>query len=456
MATGNLTPHFNRKARQMAIKLDFKQSTWDKNKPKDLKKDNLSPALKDVEKTMGDDKKLAACIAAINQASVAAEDLMDGDCNAKKNKELNAALKKLVGDCRGKIKELQEALDESSEDEDEEGDDLNKLLGKDKFGIFLKKAKSADTADKGTGFCFCFHKLDGTKCELVLVPPAKVNSKYAKLKSKLPKIDSEYKKRNIVTGMAYRDDKFLVLECLPGEEPPEVPGMDKKLRTWAKSHKSDISPMKKVRMSIPGMAPIVIDVPEDNELEDSASETEEQATTGVPPQAPPTMPEATATATAGAVPPQAPAPTNGAVNPEAMENRRVEFVKARLFWNSALETAVQTIEKVKDAIRDHYLDDPELFKVATSKLKQFDTIMDNIGDDLRDVLDQYVSTPKSRQEQLRELGNQARETAEKFLSYVKNDALLNAVDNEADMGLDGVKIREPLEKALKDLISKLA
>ena len=441
----------------MAIKLDFKQSTWDKNKPKDLKKDNLSAALKDVEKTMGDQKKLAACIAAINQASAAAEDLMDGDCSAKKNKELNGALKKLVSDCKDKIKELQEALDEGAEDEDEEGDDLNKLLGRDKFGIFLKKAKGADSADKGAGFCFCFHKLDGTKCELVLVPPAKINAKYTKLKSKLPKIDSEYKKRNIVTGMAYRDDKFLVLECLPGEEPPEVPGMDKKLRVWAKSHKSDISPMKKVRMSIPGMAPIVIDVPEEGELEGSTSETEEQLATGVPPQAPPTTPEATAATTASDVPPQAPpTPTNGAVTPEALEDRRKEFVKARLFWNSTLETAVQTIEKVKDAIRDHYLDDPEMFKLASSKLGQFDAIMDNIGDELRDILDKYVSTPKSRMEQLRELGTQAKETADKFLKYVGSDPLMNAVDNEADMGLDGVKIREPLEKALKDLINKLA
>lgn len=233
--------------------------------------------------------------------------------------------------------------------------------------------------------------------------------------------------------------------------------MDKKLRVWAKSHKSDISPMKKVRMSIPGMAPIVIDVPEDDELEGSSTETEEQATSGVPPQAPPTTPEATAAATASAVPPQAPpAPTNGAVNPEAVEDRRKEFVKARQFWVSTLETAMQTIEKVKDAIRDHYLDDPEMFKLASSKLGQFDAIMDNIGDELRDILDKYVSTPKSRMEQLRELGSQAKETADKFLKYVGSDPLMNAVDNEADMGLDGVKIREPLEKALKDLINKLA
>lgn len=437
----------------MAIKIDFKQSSWDKVKPKDLKKDALSGALKDVEKTMGDSKKTAACIAALHEVSSAADSLMSGDCSAKKDKELYAALKKLMNDAEAEIKKLQASLEsESEEDEDEEDGDINKLLGKDKFHIFLKKAKSAESADRGAGFCFCFHKVDGEKCELVLIPPAKINSKYAKLKSQLPKIDSDYKKRNILTGMAYRDEKFLVLECFPGEEPPEVPGMDKKIRRWAKTHKNDIAPMKKLRISIPGMAPMEVDVPEDDELEGVATETEEQVATGTAPKAPPMPSTGSTTSTTTGVPPQA---NGAAADAVAMEGRRKEFRKARMAWQSAKEKAIQDLEKVKDCIRDYYLDDPELFKVATSKLKQLDGIMDNLGDDLRDILDKYVSTPKSKQDVLRQLASEASTTVNRFLDYVSKDTLLNAVDSESEMGVGDIKVREPLQNALKKLVSTL-
>lgn len=436
----------------MAIKLDFKQNTWEKAKPKELKKENLSAALKDVERNMGDEKKLAACIAALRQAASAADDLMGGECSAKKNKELNDALKKLVKDSESEIEKLQKRLDaagEEEEDEDEEDGDINKLLNRDKFSIFLKKAKSADNATKGSGFCFAFHKSDATKCELVLVPEAKLNSKFAKLRTKLPKIDSDYKKRNILSGMAYRDDKFLVLECFPGEEPPEVPGMDKKIRLWAKSHKKDIAPMKKVRISVPGMGPIEFDMDELESESPESQATETAATTAVPPQAPPS-PNAAATG----VPPQAP-PQPRATDAAATEDRRKEFRKARQAWQTAKEKAIQDLEKVKDGIRDYYLDDPELFKVASSKLSQLDGIMDNLGDDLRDILDKYVSTPKSRQDQLQQLASDASTTVERFLQYVNSDRLLNAVDNEQEMGLAELKVREPLEKALRNLVNTL-
>jgi hypothetical protein len=211
-------------------------------------------------------------------------------------------------------------------------------------------------------------------------------------------------------------------------------------------------------------------VPEDDELEGVTAETEEQvatevppksppvpptgaaAATGVPPQAPPSP---TATATAG-VPPQAPpAPNGAAVDAAAVEDRRKEFRKARQAWQSAKEKAIQDLELVKDRIRDYYLDDPELFKVASSKLKQLDGIMDNIGDELRDILDKYVSTPASKQTVLQQLAAEANATVNRFLDYVGKDALLNAVDNEQEMGVADIKVREPLQKALKNLMSSL-
>jgi hypothetical protein len=440
----------------MAIKLDFKQSTWDKAKPKDLKKDALSAALKDVEKTMGDDKKLAACIAALRQAASAADDLMGGECSAKKDKELNAALKKLVSDSEAEIKKLQAAMESEGEEDEGEDGDINKLLNKDKFPIFVKKAKSASSGGDGPGCCFCFHMKDASKCELVFDMPAKIQSRYTKLKARLPKEDPDFKKRNIVKGFAYRDDKFLVIECEAGEEPPEVPGMDKKLRGWAKSHKKDIAPMKKVRMSIPGMEAIVIDVPEEDDAAEGQTTRASASTAAPAADGDAALAAAEAQGTRASVPPKAPPTPNGApVDAAAMEDRRKEFRKARQAWQSAKEKAVQDLETVKDCIRDYYLDDPEMFKVASSKLKQLDTIMDNLGDDLRDILDKYVSTPKSKQAVLQQLASEASATVNRFLDYVGKDALLNAVDNEQEMGVADIKVREPLQNALKKLVSTL-
>jgi gas vesicle protein len=138
-----------------------------------------------------------------------------------------------------------------------------------------------------------------------------------------------------------------------------------------------------------------------------------------------------------------------------MENRRKEFRKARQAWQAAKEKAIQDLEMVKDSIRDYYLDDPEMFKLASSKLKQLDGIMDNLGDDLRDILDKYVSTPKSKQDVLQQLASQASDTVNQFLDYVGKDRLLNAVDSEEEMGLSNLKVREPLQKALKNLVKTL-
>ena len=137
----------------------------------------------------------------------------------------------------------------------------------------------------------------------------------------------------------------------------------------------------------------------------------------------------------------------------AVDDRRKEFQKARRSWQAVKEKAIQDLEAVKDGIRDYYLDDADQFKLATSKLDRLDGIMDNLNDDLRDVLDRYVATSIKKQTELQRLGDEATSIVKKFLDYVSNDRLLNAVDQKE---FANVTVKAPIEKALKALVKTLA
>lgn len=133
-------------------------------------------------------------------------------------------------------------------------------------------------------------------------------------------------------------------------------------------------------------------------------------------------------------------------------DRRNEFRKARRSWQAVKEKAIQDLEAVKDGIRDYYLDDPEQYAVASGKLGRLDEIMDNLNDDLRDVLDQYVGTPKSKQADRDRLGAEAASLVQRFLDYATSDSLLNAVDQKE---FADVTVKAPIEKALKDLVKTI-
>lgn len=75
------------------------------------------------------------------------------------------------------------------------------------------------------------------------------------------------------------------------------------------------------------------------------------------------------------------------INGNSCGTAEIDFVEVA--GDSYNEQAIQDLEAVKDGIRDYYLDDPESFR---SKLGELDAIMDNLSDDLRDVLDMYVTT----------------------------------------------------------------
>ena len=458
----------------MAIKLDFKESTLKKAIGKEIKAAKLSSALKTVEKAQADEKRkgdapaMEAAKAAMESAAAAASETIKKECDAKKHKDLVNALKKLASDCQAEVKRLSDAIKGAAEEAegDEDEADVNELLNADQFEKLFKKVKAASNAGEGPGFCFCFHAKDGKQSKLGLALNAtKAKQAMTKLRRVLPKQDPDFKKKFIIRGSAYRSDKFLVLEPDAGEGMPNVPGIAKKLKDWVKENRKNIVPMKKVAIRIPGAPPIEVDVDDEEQTTEAGTAPEQEAeaeagaAAGGPEAvtsggaAPAAGEAATQAASEAATPGAEQAGAEQATDDAAIDDRRKQFRKARRAWQTVKEKAIQDLEAVKDGIRDYYLDDPEQFKVATGKLGQLDAIMDNLGDELRDVLDQYVSTPKSRKSQMDQLATQAKSTVDQFLKFASSDKLLNAVDQKE---FADVQVKAPIEKALRDLVKTLA
>ncbi len=134
-------------------------------------------------------------------------------------------------------------------------------------------------------------------------------------------------------------------------------------------------------------------------------------------------------------------------------NMRKLFVQARKKWVDARNKAEQDLEKVKDGVRSHYIDDVEQYPIAVKKLKELDDIMDNLNHELRDALDEYVHTPLNKKEELHELAANARQIVDSFADYVEGSDLLKAIDQKE---FADVQIKAPLSAALRDLEKTLA
>jgi gas vesicle protein len=453
------------------IKLDFTQRSWDKAKPKEIKGTKLTSALKDVEKAQagvkkkGDPSALEECIKALQSAAAAADESMKKECDAKQHKDLVNALKKFNSDCQAEIKKLQQDMDkaagEEDEDEDDEGGDI---LCPKLFKACIKKAKLKSSAADGISFCLGVHK-KAIESRLVFRKKkgfAKQTFKQL-LKASKENSDLGLQRPKMTYGAAFRDPnskETLVLQILDGA-PTDIPGMAVKLEKWRKKNKQELLPFKEISIRSPsGKALEMTPDPDEDEELVAGVETEaaqaDDPTASARPQA--TGNQAAAAATASAAAAGAATPADGATaaaapaDEAAIDDRRKEFRKARRAWQTVKEQAIQDLEAVKDGIRDYYLDDPEQFKLATSKLGQLDAIMDNLNDDLRDVLDKYVSTPKTRQAELQQLGANATQIVQQFLNFANSDKLLNAVDQKE---FADVSVKAPIEKALKDLVKTL-
>jgi hypothetical protein len=460
------------------IKLDFKLSSWEKVRPKEIKGAKFSAALKEVEKAQAGMKKKGDasanddCVDAMNAVADAAQELMKKECDAKKHKDLITGLKKFNTECKAEIKKLQDAKAKAGDDDDDDDD----LSDDDMFGIKLfkeciKKAKLKSSTEDGVSFCLGIHK-DALESKLVLMKKKKFANQIFKRVLKVAKKQPELglKRPKMTYGAAYRDPdskETLVLHIIDGA-PTEIPGMVRKLEKWRKKFKQDILPFKELSIRTPSGKPLEVTPDPDEEEQaqaaataDEEQEEEVQTAAGTAAAPEPAAQEQAQAATAAAAEQQAEeeeeeeilaAEAPDATSGDAAEDRRKEFRKARRTWQTVKEQAIQDIEAVKDGIRDYYLDDPEQFKLATGKLNQLDTIMDNLNDDLRDVLDNYVSTPRNRQSELQRLGADATDIVQRFLQYANSDKLLNAVDQKE---FADVTVKAPIEKALKDLVKTL-
>src|SRR5262245_28486458 len=103
---------------------------------------------------------------------------------------------------------------------------------------------------------------------------------------------------------------------------------------------------------------------------------------------------------------------------EILEDRRRELKKARAAWVAVKIKAEEDLEKVKDGARRQYLADADQFPKVVQGCKSIDDILDNLDDELRDTLDQYVSTPVKNQSKLVGLAAEANEVLDRYLEFV--------------------------------------
>lgn len=466
----------------MNIKIDpLKVATWLKVKPSEIKGDKLTSAIKTAEKAKGQEKQkgLSAIAEALQGVAAAAQEAIKKECDTKKHKDLVKALKKLSDDAEADAKKLGEQAQADDDDDEGEVSDAELFCPK-MFKECLKKARLKKGTEDGVSFCLAMHKT-AEESKLVLLKKKKFATQCFKQVLKVTKKDPSMglKRPKMTYGAAYRVDDKLVLHIVDGA-PTEIPGLVRKLEKWRKRFKQELLPFKDLEIRTPSGKPLEM-TPDPDEEEEIATSGQgaEQENEAAPQEVRPNegqgetqevrpnegqgetqevRPNENQGETQEVRPNEGQGETQQApaTGPEAdgwFMDRRKEFRKARRAWQTVKERAIQDLEAVKDGIRDYYLDDPEQFKIATGKLNQLDAIMDNLNDDLRDVLDKYVSTPQTRKQELQQLESQATTVVQDFLKYASNDKLLNAVDQKE---FADVTVKAPIEKALKDLVKTLS
>ncbi len=154
-----------------------------------------------------------------------------------------------------------------------------------------------------------------------------------------------------------------------------------------------------------------------------------------------------------AVPPQAPAKPPTKKEVEVLEDRRRDLKKARAAWVAVKIKAEADLEKVKEGARQAYMADADQFPKVAQGCKDIDAILEHLDDDLRDTLDQYVSTPVKNQTKLVGLAGEAVEILDRYQKFVGSSPLMKAIDKKE---FADVTIYAPVMKALGDLKKALS
>jgi hypothetical protein len=136
-----------------------------------------------------------------------------------------------------------------------------------------------------------------------------------------------------------------------------------------------------------------------------------------------------------------------------LEGRRRDLKKARAAWVAVKNKAEADLEKVKEGARMAYLADAKQFPKIAQGCKDIDDLLDHLDDELRDTLDQYLSTPLKNKPKLVGLAAQAAAVVDRYHQFVAANLLLKAVDQKE---FADVTVHAPVLQALSNLRKALS
>jgi len=400
-------------------KPEISKKWWAKEKPAEIKGTDLEKALATCEAALAEAKKkatgdtIAAALKALENLSEAVEDTTK-ECEKKKLKDVATVLGKfdrLIDERTKELEKAQEACDKGKEKEkgkegDEDDEDAKTVFKPEYLARMIKMLRGGEILQ----FALGLDKHAPAQSKLVLCNKRKPERLFKMLKQ-----TGEFANRLLTFGTASGDGKILDLKL--SEDAKEPSQIVKTAKEFFKGHR-DLK-YRKIRVHASGQL-----FEEDME----GLEGRVDAGTG------------------------APRPAASGNGNDADDLRR-QFKAARKHWVDVRNKAEKDLEVVKDGVRGHYLDDVEQYPIAVEKLKELDSILDNLSDELRDALDKYVHTPPTKKEQLQVLATTARQLVDTFADYVEGSDLLTAIDQKE---FADVQIKAPLSAALRELEKTIA
>jgi hypothetical protein len=401
-------------------KPEISKKWWTKEKPSEIKGNDLEKALASCESALADVKKkenedtVAAALESLKELSGAVDDTVK-ECEKKKLKDVATVLgkfDKLISDKTKDLEKCQAAQAKESEGEEEDEEEGKTVFKEEYLARMIKMLRGGEALQ----FAIGLNKQTPAESRLVLC-----NKRKSERLHKMLKQQGEFSNRLMTHGSATGEGKILQLTL--SDDAKEPSQIVKTAKGFFRNHK-DLK-YRKIRI-IAGGQTFEEDMPEDENVPPgrvAAGENKGGAGNGHP---------------------------NGS---PADPNKRKLFVQAKSKWMKARDKAEQDLEVVKDGIRDHYIDDVEQYPIAVKKLKELDDIFENLSHDLRDALDNYVHTPLNKKQQLEELAASARQLVDKFADYVEGSQLLTAIDQKE---FADVQIKAPLSAALRELEKTLA
>ena len=434
-------------------KPQFTKKWWLSARPTEIKGGDLEKALHRAEQALaaetkhGDPKAIDLCMKAVKGVAVAAVKSIK-ECDRKKHKDVIATLKKFDPLVKAEIQRLEEAKSKAttkkgSEEEEPQGDGLLdpkylekciRLLRKRRLYFALCMPSNVEAAK------FVFARKKSPKFLFTTL-----NKLSKKLKLGLPKNRMTFG----IAGPDKEDKATLVLQL--DDEAKQPMGLIKRGKKFLKQNKDQFRPFRNIKLVVNGK--VVEDIPDSEEMDLDASSAAAidngEAQAGSNPHAENAAAEPTvAPVSDDFLDRQDVATETGSDDAGSNVDLRKEFQESRKYWVKVRNQAIRDLEAVKAGVLKYYLDDPQQFQVARTKLRELDEVMDNLNDDLRDALQDYAATPLKQQAKLQQHGEKAVQLLDTYLSYVERSALLDAIEKKE---FADVSVRTPLQTALKKL-----